>query len=50
VSPGRERGFEVGSGRITPRIEQFTLDEIDDVYRRMREGTLEARAVVTPNR
>jgi alcohol dehydrogenase, propanol-preferring len=38
------------SGRITPRIERFTLDEIDDVYRRMREGTLEARAVVTPDR
>ena len=38
------------SGRIRPRIERFTLDEIDDVYRRMRERTLEARAVVTPDR
>jgi propanol-preferring alcohol dehydrogenase len=38
------------SGHITPRIQRFALDEIEDVYRRMREGSLEARAVVTPTR
>ena len=37
------------SGRITPHVERFGLDEIDESYRRMREGTLAGRAVVTPS-
>jgi propanol-preferring alcohol dehydrogenase len=35
------------TGRITPNIERFTLDEVDDVYRRLRDGTIEGRAVIT---
>jgi alcohol dehydrogenase, propanol-preferring len=37
------------SGRITPHVERFVLDEVDEAYRRMREATLEGRAVVTPS-
>jgi len=37
------------SGRITPHVERFQLDMVDEVYRRMREGTLQGRAVVTPD-
>ena len=36
------------SDRISPQIERFSLHDVDDAYRRMREGTLEGRAVVTP--
>jgi alcohol dehydrogenase, propanol-preferring len=36
------------SDRISPQIERFSLHEVDEAYRRMREGTLEGRAVVTP--
>jgi propanol-preferring alcohol dehydrogenase len=37
------------SGKITPHVERFALDDVDDAYRRMREATLDGRAVVTPN-
>jgi alcohol dehydrogenase, propanol-preferring len=37
------------SGRITPHVERFGLGEVDEVYRRMREGTLQGRAVVIPD-
>jgi propanol-preferring alcohol dehydrogenase len=38
------------SGRITPRVERFWLDEVEEVYRRMREGEIEGRAVLAPDR
>jgi alcohol dehydrogenase, propanol-preferring len=37
------------SGRITPHVESFRLDQVDEAYRRMRKATLEGRAVVTPS-
>jgi alcohol dehydrogenase, propanol-preferring len=37
------------SGRITPHVERFGLDKVDEVHHRMREGTLQGRAVVTPD-
>lgn len=37
------------SRRITPDIQRFRLDEVEEVYRRMREGEIEGRAVVTPH-
>jgi len=36
------------SGRITPHVQRFGLDQVEEVYRRMREGEIEGRAVVTP--
>jgi D-arabinose 1-dehydrogenase-like Zn-dependent alcohol dehydrogenase len=38
------------SGRITSHIERFRLHEVEDVYRRLREGAIEGRAVITPDR
>jgi propanol-preferring alcohol dehydrogenase len=37
------------SGRITPHIERFALGRVDEAYRRMRAGTLDGRAVITPD-
>jgi propanol-preferring alcohol dehydrogenase len=37
------------SGRIRAHVERFPLERAGDAYRRMREGTLEGRAVICPN-
>ena len=37
------------AGQITPDIERFTMDTALEAYRRLRDGELDARAVVTPN-
>ena len=37
------------SGRIHAHVERFSLDRVDDAYARMREGTLEGRAVICPH-
>jgi alcohol dehydrogenase, propanol-preferring len=37
------------NGRITSRVERFRLDEVEGAYRRLREGTVEGRAVVIPD-
>jgi D-arabinose 1-dehydrogenase-like Zn-dependent alcohol dehydrogenase len=34
------------SGRITSRVERFRLDEVEEIYRRLRERTVEGRTVV----
>jgi propanol-preferring alcohol dehydrogenase len=36
-------------GNIRAHVERFGLDQADDAYARMREGTLEGRAVICPN-
>jgi propanol-preferring alcohol dehydrogenase len=38
------------SRRITPDVQRFGLDEVEEVYRRLRQGKIEGRAVVTPRR
>jgi propanol-preferring alcohol dehydrogenase len=38
------------SRRITPDVQRFGLDDVEEVYRRMRQGEIEGRAVVTPRR
>lgn len=38
------------SGRIKPDVQRFGLDEAEEVYRRMREGEIQGRAVVSPKR
>ena len=37
------------AGQITPDIERFDMDDALEAYRRLRDGELDARAVVTPN-
>ncbi len=37
------------SGRIHAHVERFPLDRVEDAYTRMREGTLEGRAVICPH-
>ena len=37
------------SGRIHAHVERFPLDRVEDAYARMREGTLEGRAVICPH-
>jgi propanol-preferring alcohol dehydrogenase len=37
------------AGQITPDIERFTLDTALEAYRRLRDGELNARAVVVPH-
>lgn len=37
------------AGAIHAHVERFPLDSVDDAYRRMREGTLEGRAVICPH-
>jgi propanol-preferring alcohol dehydrogenase len=36
------------TGQITPHVEHFRLDQAAEAYARMREGTLQGRAVITP--
>lgn len=36
------------SGRIRPKVERFPLDDAALAYQRLREGTIEGRAVVVP--
>jgi len=38
-----------GAGQIAPDIERFTLDDALEAYRRLRDGELDARAVVVPH-
>jgi hypothetical protein len=35
---------------ITPDVERFTMDDALEAYRRLRDGELDARAVVVPIR
>ena len=37
------------SGAIRPHVERFPLDRVDEAYERMRDGTLEGRAVICPH-
>ncbi len=37
------------AGKVAPDVERFTLDEALEAYRRLRDGELDARAVVMPN-
>jgi propanol-preferring alcohol dehydrogenase len=37
------------SGLITPDVERFTMDDALEAYRRLRDGELDARAVVVPH-
>jgi propanol-preferring alcohol dehydrogenase len=37
------------TGRLQLTVERFPLERIEEVYQRMREGTLRGRAVVTPH-
>jgi propanol-preferring alcohol dehydrogenase len=36
------------SGRIKPHVEKFSLDEIDEVYRRLHDNAISGRAVLIP--
>jgi propanol-preferring alcohol dehydrogenase len=36
-------------GKIRPHIERFPLDRVEEAYQRMREGTLDGRAVICPH-
>jgi propanol-preferring alcohol dehydrogenase len=35
-------------GKVKANVERFPLDRVDDAYQRMREGSLDGRAVVVP--
>jgi propanol-preferring alcohol dehydrogenase len=37
------------SGKIQAHVEHFELDRVEDAYKRMREGTLDGRAVICPH-
>jgi alcohol dehydrogenase, propanol-preferring len=37
------------AGKIAAYVERFPLDRVEEVYDRLRAGTVEGRAVVTPN-
>jgi propanol-preferring alcohol dehydrogenase len=37
------------SGQVTPDVERFALDDALEAYRRLRDGELDARAVVVPH-
>ncbi len=37
------------AGRIRVHVERFGLDRVEDAYARMRDGTLDGRAVICPN-
>ncbi len=37
------------SGLITPEVERFVMDDALEAYRRLRDGELDARAVVVPH-
>lgn len=36
------------AGKIKPHVERFSLDRVEDAYRRLREGSVSGRAVVCP--
>jgi propanol-preferring alcohol dehydrogenase len=36
------------SGKIQAHVEHFELDRVEDAYKRMRDGTLDGRAVICP--
>jgi alcohol dehydrogenase, propanol-preferring len=36
------------AGRIDPHVERFPLDRVADAYQRLREGSLDGRAVICP--
>ncbi|MFL5344921.1 MAG: NAD(P)-dependent alcohol dehydrogenase [Hyalangium sp.] len=37
------------AGRLRMTVERFPLEQVDEAYRRMREGTLKGRAIITPH-
>jgi alcohol dehydrogenase, propanol-preferring len=37
------------AGKIKAHVERFPLDRVTDAYERMREGTLDGRAVIVPS-
>jgi propanol-preferring alcohol dehydrogenase len=37
------------TGRVTVEVEQFAFDDVEEAYRRLREGSLAGRAVVLPS-
>lgn len=37
------------AGKIHAHVERFPLDRVEDAYARMREGSLDGRAVICPN-
>jgi len=37
------------AGKIRPHVERFGLERVDEAYKRMREGTLDGRAVICPH-
>jgi propanol-preferring alcohol dehydrogenase len=37
------------AGHLRMTLERFPLEQIAEVYKRMREGTLKGRAVITPH-
>jgi propanol-preferring alcohol dehydrogenase len=37
------------AGKIRAHVERFSLDDVGEAYRRMREGTLDGRAVICPH-
>jgi propanol-preferring alcohol dehydrogenase len=37
------------AGRIKPHTERFPLDRVEEAYQRMREGSLDGRAVICPH-
>lgn len=39
-----------GRGLVKPKVTTFTLDEAPDLYRRLRKGEIDGRAVVVPAR
>lgn len=38
------------NGQITPAVERYSLDDALEAYRKLRDGELDARAVVVPHR
>lgn len=37
------------AGKITTHVERFELDQVADVYDRLRDGRLQGRAVICPH-
>lgn len=36
-------------GKLRMTVERFSLEQIPEAYKRMREGTLKGRAIITPH-
>ena len=36
------------AGKIRAHVERFALDEVAEAYERMRQGSIEGRAVICP--